>query len=281
MARLLDGETSAYDTWRRIEEIFLSNKSARASALENEFTRHTLKSCGGLDEYCYKLKDIAGQLADVGHPVTETRLVLQLVRGLPDELDTISTLLNQTPPTWDEARNRIHMEQQRQEARANHGNRESALVRTQLNGSDRNTNQPPVDSQKTPYQSNYRGNNYDPNYRGRGRGQWRGGRSRGLGGRNNSQNYGQRSQQQSWNNNYNHQAPQYGFSQSQWASPPTPYPSAPFNPNQQPLMALNTNSVHNRPIWLIMDSPCKILTPHLNLMGSTQTTLELLLIICI
>lgn len=168
-ARIVVDETSAYATWNKIEEVFLNNKNARASALENDFTKLTLNGCGGLDEYCQKLKDIATQLADVGHPVTESRLVLQLVRGLPMELDTIGTLINQRVPSWDEARNDIYLEQQRQAARSGQNlSRDTALVHTQSTTTDRSPTQHQSESQRPQYQSNYRGNNYDPNYRGRG-----------------------------------------------------------------------------------------------------------------
>ncbi|KAK1435081.1 hypothetical protein QVD17_00841 [Tagetes erecta] len=166
-ARVLEDETTARAAWLKIEEVFLSNKNARAAALENEFTKQTLTGCGGLDEYCQKLKDIAGQLGDVGHPVTESRLVLQLVRGLPTELDTIGTLINQKVPSWEEARNDIQLEQQRQAARSTNNPRESALVHSQSNPTDRvQSQQQQTDNQRPQHQSNYRGNNYDPNYRG-------------------------------------------------------------------------------------------------------------------
>ena len=56
-----------------------------------------------LEEYCQKLKDIADQLSDVKSLVSENRLVLQLVRGLPPEYDTIAAYINQALPDWETA----------------------------------------------------------------------------------------------------------------------------------------------------------------------------------
>ncbi|XP_024977145.1 uncharacterized protein LOC112514776 [Cynara cardunculus var. scolymus] len=61
----------------------------------------TLRSVASLDEYCQRLKDLAEQLRNVECPVTDQRMVLQLVRGLPLEFDTTVAYINQTLPNWD------------------------------------------------------------------------------------------------------------------------------------------------------------------------------------
>ncbi|XP_022032251.1 uncharacterized protein LOC110933330 [Helianthus annuus] len=70
-----------------------------------------------LDAYCQRLKDIANQLADVDQPVSNQRLILQLVRGLPSEFDTTASIINKEIPTWEEAVSLLQSDQQRQEAR--------------------------------------------------------------------------------------------------------------------------------------------------------------------
>ncbi|XP_021991645.1 CCR4-NOT transcription complex subunit 3-like [Helianthus annuus] len=70
-----------------------------------------------LQAYCQKLKEIAGQLADVESPVNENRLVIQLVRGLPPEYDTVAAQLNQSLPSWEVAVNLLDLEERRQLAR--------------------------------------------------------------------------------------------------------------------------------------------------------------------
>ncbi|XP_076894597.1 uncharacterized protein LOC143546940 [Bidens hawaiensis] len=84
MKRLMD-TTLARVAWTKLKKIFLSNKKARAAALETKFCNLTLTACSSVDDYCQRLSDLASQLADVDQPISESRLVLQLVRRLPPE----------------------------------------------------------------------------------------------------------------------------------------------------------------------------------------------------
>ncbi|XP_076950880.1 uncharacterized protein LOC143624001 [Bidens hawaiensis] len=99
MVRILKNESTAQEAWNRLENIFLSNKAFRAAALETRFTNLTLAKCSSLDDYCQKLKEIADQLEDVGQPVLESRLLIQLVNGLPSEYSVTGSLINQSPTT--------------------------------------------------------------------------------------------------------------------------------------------------------------------------------------
>ncbi|XP_076912189.1 uncharacterized protein LOC143570415 [Bidens hawaiensis] len=64
MKRLID-TTVARAAWTKLEKIFLSNKKARAAALETKFCNLTLTACSSVDDYCQRLSDLASQLADV------------------------------------------------------------------------------------------------------------------------------------------------------------------------------------------------------------------------
>lgn len=92
LVRVLEADTTSQHAWDRIKTIFLNNKNSRAATLEPDFTTLTLSSCSSMEEYCQKLKDLADQLTDVDHHVTESRLVLQLVRGLPPSLTPLPFL---------------------------------------------------------------------------------------------------------------------------------------------------------------------------------------------
>jgi hypothetical protein len=87
--RLLDRETTARAAWLQVQEIFINNKHARAATLEQKFTNTTLTAHASFDDCCQTLKDIARQLGDIDQQVSESRLVIQMVRGLPPEFDTI------------------------------------------------------------------------------------------------------------------------------------------------------------------------------------------------
>ena len=117
LVRVLVTESTAYEAWCRIKAIFLNNKGSRAAALEHEFNNLTLKSMPSLEAYCQKLKELGSQLNDVDCPVNDQRLVLQLVRGLPAEYDTVGSYINQSLPTWESACSMLELEHHRQFAR--------------------------------------------------------------------------------------------------------------------------------------------------------------------
>ncbi|KAL9226184.1 hypothetical protein vseg_002025 [Gypsophila vaccaria] len=117
LARVLDTDSTAHDAWTRVQNIFLNNKGARAASLEHEFTNLKLTSMSSLDEYCQRLRDLASQLTDVDAKVTDQRLVLQLVRGLPSSYDTVASYINQTLPSFETARSMLELEQHRQQSR--------------------------------------------------------------------------------------------------------------------------------------------------------------------
>ncbi|XP_076955203.1 uncharacterized protein LOC143629945 [Bidens hawaiensis] len=104
LARVLDIEITARAAWTKIQEIFLNNKQARSVTLETKFTYTTLSSCASFDEYCQTLRYLAEQLADVDQPVSESRLVIQMICGLLVEFDTIAAIINEKKPTWITAR---------------------------------------------------------------------------------------------------------------------------------------------------------------------------------
>jgi hypothetical protein len=98
LVRVLTPQSTAREAWLRVSQLFLNNKGSRAATLEHEFNNLSLKSMPSLDAYCVKLKELADQLSDVDSPVTNQRPVLQMVRGLPAEYDTIDSIINQSIP---------------------------------------------------------------------------------------------------------------------------------------------------------------------------------------
>ncbi|XP_076904997.1 uncharacterized protein LOC143560609 [Bidens hawaiensis] len=242
LPRVLDTDLTARSAWLKTQEFFINNIHARAVTLETKFTNTALSSCSSFDDYCQTLKDIAEQLRDLDQPVSESRLVIQMVRGLPIEYDTIAAIINQSKPTWDVARGMIEYEQNRKSARSNN-NHDTVLLHSGA--------PPSTDSVRSPYPNGYRGKHYDPAKAARGRGQAaRGGRQMGSRptvsnagrGPNSNTNGGPNSWGQTQfhqpNMGFSQQAqPTVGFSQqpytqTPWTPPPTPYPSQPAHYNQ-------------------------------------------------
>ncbi|XP_076934027.1 uncharacterized protein LOC143600139 [Bidens hawaiensis] len=217
LVRVLANNITARDAWLKLEGIFLNNKRARVAALEQKFSNLLLTACTSMEDYCQKLKDIADQLGDVDHLVSEERLVLQLVRGLPSEYEVVAAIINQSTPTWDEALTQINLEQQRKAAQQNS---QSAFManggdRTQQNWSSQN------------YNNQRNGFNSNNNQGGRGYGQYRGcGRNQRGRGRTNPQTHGlYGSTSTNWNNS--------GWPYPGWTPPPSPFPTQPAGPAQQ------------------------------------------------
>ncbi|KAJ0444270.1 hypothetical protein HanIR_Chr16g0829961 [Helianthus annuus] len=190
LQQILDTKASARQTWLKLEKIFLSNKRAKAAALETQFVNLTLSACSSLDDYCKQLKNLANQLADVDQQITEERLVLQLVRGLSKEFDTTASLINSQAADWDTARSMLNDEVIRQAARHQQSSTVLATTATsqsQQPADNNNQYQQPRDpnTQYTQSSNQYRG-------RGRGRGNQasRGRGSRGRGYRGNNSNWG-------------------------------------------------------------------------------------------
>ncbi|VFQ83654.1 unnamed protein product [Cuscuta campestris] len=95
---VLSSTDSASELWRSIHSLFHDNKPARAMQLEHQF-RTTKKVSLSISAYCQTLKNLADWLDDVDAPVSEQQLVLQVLRGLPDDMRGQTSFLQfQTPP---------------------------------------------------------------------------------------------------------------------------------------------------------------------------------------
>ena len=67
---------SAQELWTRLAEIFQDNKATRAVYLEEQFNNTRLNAFSNVADYCARLKNIADQLANVGCPISENKMVL-------------------------------------------------------------------------------------------------------------------------------------------------------------------------------------------------------------
>ena len=72
-----DGQR-ARDLWVAIETLVNDNKEPRAIFLSSQF-HSFVQGDLSISEYCQRLKTMADSLHDVGHPVSEPQLVLNLL----------------------------------------------------------------------------------------------------------------------------------------------------------------------------------------------------------
>ncbi|GAU17623.1 hypothetical protein TSUD_254980 [Trifolium subterraneum] len=112
---ILKPGSTAKQAWERLENIFQDNKASRAVHLENQFTRVHMDDYPNISAYCQELKMLADQLSSVGAPVSEQRLVLQLIAGLNENYDGVAIFIQQSNPLplFHEARSRLILEETR------------------------------------------------------------------------------------------------------------------------------------------------------------------------
>ncbi|KAF5814189.1 putative RNA-directed DNA polymerase [Helianthus annuus] len=225
LVRVLEDESTAHEAWVRVKNLFLNNKASRAAALQQELSNLTLASMPNLEAYCQRVRDLTDQLAAVDCPLNNTQKILHLIKGLPREYDTATSILNQNLPTWENACNQLHSEAQRIAAR-------DALSPTPVVAAAISSPQEKSREQQPSSNRDRRSYNRDSHPR----------RDSNRTGRNNQRGSGQTS-----NRSYSFQQPQYapywppplGYP-PYWAPPPCPYPTRPWaspvdnRPNSRP-----------------------------------------------
>jgi len=102
----------AFTLWHAVEGLFQDNELQRAVYLETEL-RSLQQGDMSMTEYCTKLKRIADQLRDIGHPVSEPSQVLNLLRGLNPRYRYVRpTITSKHPPhTFQSARSFLILEE--------------------------------------------------------------------------------------------------------------------------------------------------------------------------
>lgn len=199
------------ELWTRLEEVFHDYKHIRAVYLEKQFTDLELEHFTNISDYYNQIKLLADQLANVECPVSDRKMVMQMITGLPKgEYDTVATIISQAEPTpsFNQARSMFILEETRQKKQDDSG--QHALV-AQLPPA-----QPPV---QPPLEHPQRGG-------GKGHGNGRAHNPKGKG-HGKAQNSGV---QQGPPSAAQHQTPSWGYGwppihPGNWASPPCPFPT--------------------------------------------------------
>ncbi|KAI3751108.1 hypothetical protein L2E82_22154 [Cichorium intybus] len=112
---ILKPNTTASQAWTALENIFQDNQSTRAVYLDSKFVSTRLDHHPNISSYCQAMKMLADQLANVGNPVSNQRLVLQLIVGLNESYEGVAMIIQQTTPLPDfyDVRSKLIMEEAR------------------------------------------------------------------------------------------------------------------------------------------------------------------------
>ncbi|XP_076932177.1 uncharacterized protein LOC143597593 [Bidens hawaiensis] len=225
---IMKKNTTAYDAWTALENLFQDNKSARALHLQLKPNNTRLESFEDMASYCQEVKILANQLSNVDVPLSQTQLVLQVLGGFTDQYRTIATVIRSTNPLPDfnGTRSQLCQEETEIAARALHATQTAGTALQALAKPDTTADNPP--NSRSDYSTD---RTYSAD-RGRGRNR---GRGRGRGRNNYGRDRGGTTYQQ-----YTPWDPllafQPGASQQAWqqwpAMPPCPYPMAAKTPTQ-------------------------------------------------
>ncbi|KAL9228189.1 hypothetical protein vseg_003796 [Gypsophila vaccaria] len=90
---IVEPNSTAMEAWTRLADLFQDNQNSRAVTLEQEFSHIEMADFSSVSAYCKRLKSLAGQLKNVGSPVSANRLVLQLVSGLSPAYHNVGTII--------------------------------------------------------------------------------------------------------------------------------------------------------------------------------------------
>ncbi|XP_062100386.1 uncharacterized protein LOC133806282 [Humulus lupulus] len=110
---ILEPDATAMEAWNRLRDIFQDNKHSRAVTLEQHFSTTKMENYPNVSAYCQRLKSLGDQLKNVGAPVSESRLVLQLVSGLTTPYRGVGTMIRQSDPLppFNQARSMLTLEE--------------------------------------------------------------------------------------------------------------------------------------------------------------------------
>jgi hypothetical protein len=112
-------DATARDVWLALEDQFLGNQETRALHLDAKF-RHFCQGELSITDYCRRFKNMADSLGDLGEPVTDRTLVLNVIRGLADRFHDVGRhlRLSRDFPTFLEVRSALILEELTMDQRA-------------------------------------------------------------------------------------------------------------------------------------------------------------------
>jgi hypothetical protein len=107
-----DQTDTGRQAWLALEEQFLENQDARALHLDAQFHQFSQVDLD-VGEYCRQMKGLADSLQDLGEPVADRTLVLNLLRGLSPRYGHLKALIKRTVPfpTFHAVRNELLLEE--------------------------------------------------------------------------------------------------------------------------------------------------------------------------
>ena len=217
---ILERDSTAALAWERLKDIFFDNKNSRALYLEQEFSKVQMDDFVDASSYCQHLKSLSDQLSNVGAPISNERLVLQLLSGLNDAYAGVGSQIRHgdTLPLFYKARSMLVLEETTRTKKAAQTSLNSAFFVT------------PVDAHSANHAPHRHTHNHNRSSSGRsGRGSGGGAR----GGRNRGRNFGRGSHQHFGHSGHSFPSSRQPYNGSLGLGPQQQWAAGSFGPQQQ------------------------------------------------
>ncbi|XP_074356499.1 uncharacterized protein LOC141696229 [Apium graveolens] len=190
---IIEPDATAMEAWNRLRDIFQDNKNSRVVTLEAEFSNTKMENFLNISAYCQRLKSLVDQLKNVGAPVSDSRLVIQLVSGLTRAYRGVGTLIRKSDPLpqFYQARSMLTLEEAGLAREAATGSKSAMMVASQTDFEDSRSNQNSAPHRGNKQNGNRKNNKRSGSGGGRGFAGGRQGQGRGsssLGGQQQQQN---------------------------------------------------------------------------------------------
>ena len=229
----IERNSTAKLAWDPLFDIFFDNKNSRALYLEQEFSLVTMEQFPDASSYCQHIKSLSDQLSNVGAPVSNERMVLQLVFGLSDAYATVGSQLrhSNTLPPFYKAHSMVVLEETTLAKRTQHVTDNSTFMASQDNNNHVTPTAPHMRANRPNNNNNNNSGGRDSH--GGSSNNNRGGRNRGRGGRSHHQKHGM------WNQHSQQPWAYPPWEYRPWVTRPCPYPTTgnwqqPSTLNRQP-----------------------------------------------
>ncbi|XP_010229588.1 uncharacterized protein LOC104582022 [Brachypodium distachyon] len=177
---VMEADATAFSAWERLRLFFYANQPGRELHLSQEF-RSIVQGDLSITEYCHRIKNVADALAEVGAPMSDKAITLQMIDGLDERYKIQQELFPSLVPfpSFMQAQSRLQLAETtlKKKATARAANPQVLVVNGNGNGNPGGDRAQNINGNDNQGRDNVQNGNRNGNYggdRGRGRGRGRG-----------------------------------------------------------------------------------------------------------
>ncbi|PWA54856.1 hypothetical protein CTI12_AA432220 [Artemisia annua] len=109
---VIDDSTKAHEVWKKLQDLFHDNKTARIIQLDNEIRNMAIGNLS-VNDFFQEIKSKADRLANLGSPVSDSSLVTYAINGLRAKFPDIARIIRHRDelPKFDKVRSMVLLEE--------------------------------------------------------------------------------------------------------------------------------------------------------------------------